>query len=85
MPRHPGLPRPVKFTLSKTTLLEALVAVDRDNDATARVLKLETDFREKIKSHVEALPTSEAEFRKFNTNPFVLMIHTFKQQYRHIS
>jgi hypothetical protein len=78
VPRHEGLPRPVKFTLSKTALLEALLALDRDKDATARVLKLENDFREKIRSHVEALPTSEAEFSKFNTNPFVLMIHTFK-------
>lgn len=85
MPRHEGLPRPVKFTLSKATLLSALVAIDRDKDATARILKLETDFREKIQTHVESLPTSEAEFRKFNTNPFVLMIHTFKKQYRHIS
>ncbi len=85
MPRHEGLPRPVKFTLSKTALLEALVAVDKDKDATARVLKLENDFRDKVRSHVEALPTSEAEFSKFNTNPFVLMIHSFKKQYRHIS
>jgi hypothetical protein len=85
MPRHKGLPRPVKFTLSKTALLEALVAVDRDKSATARVLKLETNFRKKIRTHVEALPSSEAEFSKFNTNPFVLMIHTFQKQYRHIS
>jgi hypothetical protein len=85
MPRHEGLPRPAKFTLSKTALLETLAAVDRDKDATARILKLETNFREKIQSHVGSLPTSEAEFRKFNTNPFVLMIHTFKKQYRHIS
>jgi hypothetical protein len=85
MPRHEGLPRSVKFTLSKTALLEALAAVDKNKEATARVLKLENDFRQKVQSHVEALPTSEAEFSKFNTNPFVLMIHTFKKQYRHIS
>lgn len=85
MPRHEGLPRPVKFTLSKATLLQALVAVDKDKEAAERFLKLETDFRKKIQSHVEALPTSEAEFSKFNTNPFVLTIHTFRKQYRHIS
>lgn len=85
MPRHEGMPRPVSFDLSKSALLEALAAVDKDKDATARVLKLESDFREKIRTHVEALPTSEAQFSKFNTNPFVLMIHSFKKKYRHIS
>src|SRR5437762_8685949 len=85
MPRREGLPRPVKFTLSKASLLTALNVLDKDKTATARVLKMENDFREKIRSHVESLPTSEAEFAKFNTNPFVLMIHTFKKQYRHIS
>lgn len=59
--------------------------MDKDKQSAARVLKMETVFREKIKYHVEALPTSEAEFSKFNTNPFVLMIHCFKKQYRHIS
>lgn len=85
MPRHEGLPRPARFSLSKAALLKALVAVDKDNEATARVLQLETLFREKIKTHVEALPTSEAAFGKFNTNPFVLMFHAYKKQYRHIS
>jgi hypothetical protein len=85
MPRHEGMPRPTRFTLSKTALLAALLAIDQDKDATARVLQMETDFREKIRTHVESLPTSEAEFSKFNTNPFVLMIHTFKKQYRHIN
>ena len=85
MPRHQGLPKPVRFTLSKLGLIEALVALDKDKGATSRVLKMETDFRKKIQTHVEALPTGEAEFAKFNTNPFVLMFHTFKKQYRHIS
>jgi hypothetical protein len=85
MPRHEGLPKPVRFTLSKPALLAALVAVDKNKQSAARILKLETDFREKIRTHVESLPTSEAEFSKFNTNPFVLMFHTFKKQYRHIS
>src|SRR5581483_5737400 len=85
MPRHPDLPRPGKYTLSKSSLLRTLFAVDTDPQAKARTLKMETDFREKIKTHVESLPTSEAKFAKFNTNPFVLMIHTLKKQYRHIS
>lgn len=85
MPRHKGLPRPAKFTLSKNALLEALASLDKDTKATSRVLTLENSFRTKIDSHLEALPTSDAAFRKFNTNPFVLMIHTFKKHYRHIS
>ncbi len=85
MPRHEGLPRPVTFTLTKPALLKALAAVDKNKQATARILKMENDFREKIRTPVESLPTSEAEFSKFNTNPFVLMIHTFKKQYRHIN
>ena len=85
MARHEGLPRPIPFRLSKPALLEALATVDKNRQSTARVLKMETSFREKIRSHVESLPTNEAQFRKFNTNPFVLMIHCFKKQYRHIS
>src|SRR4051812_39936490 len=85
MPRHKGLPHPVSFMLSKAALLRALEVLDKDEGATARVLEMENGFRAKIKSHTEALPTSEARFAKFNTNPFVLMIHAFKQQYRHIS
>lgn len=85
MARHEGLPRATRFTLSKLALLSDLICVDTDKAATARVLTLETAFREKIKTHVEALPTSEAAFSKFNTNPFVLMIHTFNKRYRHVS
>jgi hypothetical protein len=85
MPRHEGLPKPVRFTLSKPRLLASLLAVDEDKQASARILKMETVFRTKIQTHVESLPTSEAEFSKFNTNPFVLMFHTFKKQYLHIN
>jgi hypothetical protein len=84
MPRHEGLPRPAAFRLSKDALLRSLKAVDMDREATERVLRIETGFREKIRAHVASLPTSQAKFAKFNTNPFVLMIHTFNKQYRHI-
>jgi len=85
MPRHTGLPRPTPFSLSKSALLKALAIVDADKQATERVLKMENEFRKRIRTHVESLPTSEADFAKFNTNPFVLMLHTFNKQYRHIS
>jgi hypothetical protein len=46
---------------------------------------METDFRKRIDQHVEGLPNSQARFSKFFTSPFVLMIHSRKQKYRHIS
>jgi hypothetical protein len=49
------------------------------------VLTLETEFRRRIGIHVGSLPTSDAMFAKFNTNPFVLMIHSRNKGYRNIS
>ncbi len=85
MARHEGLPRAARLILSKRALLKALVAVDGDRGSSDRVLKMETDFRERIAAHLESLPTSEAEFAKFNTNPFVVMFHAFMKEYRSIS
>jgi hypothetical protein len=83
--RHKGLPRPTSLTLSKTALLRDLEALDKNKAATKRVLKMETDFRSRIGSHVNSLPTEKAKFAKFNTNPFVLMFHCMRQGYQHIS
>jgi hypothetical protein len=78
MPRHSGLPKPDAFGLSKAELLRSLVAVDQDREATARVLRMETAFREKIQIHVESLPAEDAKFSKFNTSPFVLMFYSLQ-------
>lgn len=85
MAKHKGLPAGSVRVISKQELLQQLSAVDADKRATTRVLAMETDFRKRITSHVESLPSSDAQFAKFNTNPFVLMIHSLNKKYRHIS
>ena len=80
-----GLPRPAKLTLSKLALLRDLTAVDDSEEGRKRVLAMETDFRQRIGAHVDSLPTNQASFAKFNTNPFVLMFHCFNRGYHHIN
>lgn len=82
---HPGLPKPQAVRLSKENLLQSLMTIDQDQHATARVLTMETDFRQKIENHLQSLPTNQAKFAKFFTNPFVLMIHSFKKRYHFVS
>ena len=80
-----GIPRPVTTTFHKQTLLDKLLAVDQDVAARARVLAMEVDFRQRITQHVLTLPAANAQFSKFNTNPFVLLIYSLQKAYRHIS
>ena len=82
---HKGIPRPEALTLSKAELLASLVRVDSDQGSSARALAMETDFRTRISSHIESLPTKEAKFAKFNTSPFVLMFYTFQHGFTRIS
>jgi len=82
---HPGLPKPAAATTTKTALLHLLKKLDEDKDGVQRVLKMETDFRRRISAHVESLPLEDAVFAKFNTNPFVLLIHSLKKKYKHVS
>src|ERR1035438_5477818 len=84
MARHVGLPAASNAVLRKTQLLNDLAAIDADRTATQRVLAMEIDFRARIRSHVDSLPTGDALFSKFNTNPFVLMFQSMKKGYRHI-
>lgn len=71
-------------TLSKRGLLAILSEVDRDTVARERVLKLETAFRTKIATHTRSLVSAESDFRKFNTSPFVLLIHASLKGYAHV-
>jgi hypothetical protein len=82
---HKGLPKSKASSIQKSQLLQSLQAVDNDAAARQRVLQLETDFRQRIGAHLESLPTSNADFAKFNTNPFVLMIHSRNKGYKRIS
>lgn len=82
---HTGLPRPARRVFRKTELLAALRTVDADTASTARVLALENEFRRRVQTHVDSLPAEDAKFEKFNTSPFVLMIHCMKRGYSRIS
>ena len=85
MPRHDGLPDAQAFAIKKSDILKQLSAVDSDKEAAKRVLKMEVDFRQRMTFAVQSLPTKDAQFAKFYTNPFVLMIHSLQKGYRHIN
>ena len=82
--KHPGLPKPSVFYLSKQALRAQLRRLDQDADARKRVLELETRFRARIESHVASLPAEDSNFARFNTSHFVLMIHALKRGYSHV-
>lgn len=82
---HTGLPRAERRVFKKSELLAALREVDADATSTARVLALENEFRRRVQMHVDSLPVEDAKFEKFNTSPFVLMIHCMKKGYSRIS
>ncbi|WP_421860914.1 PmeII family type II restriction endonuclease [Parvibaculum sp.] len=82
---HPKLPKKTPATiLSKRAIFSALKDIDDDNAARNRVLAMEEEFRKRIDGHLTALPTANAEFRKFNTSPFVLMFYSRQQNYARV-
>lgn len=83
--RRAGLPRPKATVISKNVLLQRLKEVDSNKECQDRVLRLETAFRIKIDSHITSLPSGDAVFRKFNTSPYVLLMHARQKQYTKIS
>jgi len=83
--RHNGLPRPAGRRLSKANLLLQLASVDRSDESRQRVLAMENQFRRKIDSHITSLPEGDAKFQKFNTSPYVLLIHARNRSYTRIS
>jgi hypothetical protein len=85
MAKHKGLPKAAKRTFSKAALLRTLSEVDVDAESRSRVLAMETEFRRRVSTHIGSLPTSTARFSKFNTNPFVVLIHSMKKGYRQIA
>ncbi|MDG4555567.1 MAG: hypothetical protein P9E24_15165 [Candidatus Competibacter sp.] len=46
---------------------------------------MENQFRRKIDSHITSLPEGDARFQKFNTSPYVLLIHARNRSYTRIS
>ena len=85
MPRNPDLPIPSETVFSKRDLLAELKEVDNSNEARTRILEMETAFRYRISNHVAALPAESSSFKKFNTNPFVLMFYTKQKGYSFVS
>jgi hypothetical protein len=83
--RHKGLPKATAKQLSKHRLLEQLQAIDSSIESRDRVLSMENQFRRKIDSHITSLPERDALFQKFNTNPYVLLIHAKQKSYTKIS
>lgn len=83
--RHPDLPRATVKQISKRTLLDQLTLIDDSPACRARVLSMETEFRRKIDAHIITLPAGDALFEKFNTSPYVLLIHARQRNYTRIS
>lgn len=71
--------------LSKRDIFNSLIAIDGDEAARKRVLRIETDFRKKIETHLLSLPKAQANFQKFNTSPFVLMFYSKKRGYTSVT
>ena len=82
---HEGMPRPEALVLTKADLVKSLAQVDGDQASSKRALAMETDFRTRITSHIDRLPTSDAKFAKFNTSPFVLMFYALQHGHTRIS
>lgn len=82
---HPGLPRAQKRTLSRQLLLRQLLQIDNEPERRSRVLRLENSFRAKIETHILSLPGQDAIFQKFNTSPYVLLIHARQRGYSKVS
>lgn len=85
MARNPDLPKPEALILIKNRVPTFLQTLDVNQDSRERILKIENDFRSKIQSHLESLPTSNSKFRRFNTSPFVLLMQSLRKGYTHIS
>ncbi len=85
MSRNPDLPKSDPQVLSKRTLLLELQAIDSCDEARARVLRLEIEFRRRITDHAAVLPAKSACLRKFNTSPFVLMFYAKQKGYAYVS
>lgn len=86
MPRnHAGLPRATQTAMSKQELLGQLLVIDGTRENRERVLALETSFRRKVDAHVASLPASDSALEKFNTSPFVLLIHARHRSYTKVS
>lgn len=79
------IPTAVRTVFSKRDLLRQLSAIDNDVPARQRILRLEASLRSRTNAHLNTLPPESAKFDKFNTSPFVLMIHCLNRGYTKVS
>lgn len=85
MSKNPNLPQIIRTSFSKRELLEQLFIIDNDITRRKRVLALETSLRNGINTHINALPTANANLSKFNTSPFVILIYCKHRGYNYVS
>ena len=82
--RTKGLPKPSAIEQSKSELLAGLVKIDNSIAAQQRIKKMEDDFRHRIEIHLQSLDGASRAFRKYNTNPFVLLFYSSQKKLRRI-
>ena len=86
MPGHIDLPKSVPSTLlRKRNIFVSLKRIDNDAKARKRILTMESEFRAKIGTHIEGLPSVSSRFSRFYTNPFVLMFYSKQKSYSHVA
>lgn len=85
MAGHADLPSNIPaLLLSKRDIFQQLRSIDVDSLARARVLRMESEFRSKIDSHLKGLPDRSSKFSKFFTSPFVLMFYSRQKSYSRV-
>ena len=86
MAGHPDLPKNVPaLLLSKKEIFDGLKRIDGDSHARSRVLAMETEFRDKIGTHIKGLPQASSKFAKFYTSPFVLLFYSKQKSYSRVA
>lgn len=83
--RKSRIPKNSNFVITKRSVLDALKIIDQDQGAKDRILRMETDFRKKIKVLSDNLPVKSSKLGDLWTNPFVLMAHTYNKGYSRVS
>lgn len=82
---HAGLPKVSGLTDSKTRILRELQTFDSDSSFRDNCLALENMFRSRVQESIDAMPDQHSELGKFNTSPFVLLLHAFQRGYQSVS
>jgi Type II restriction endonuclease EcoO109I len=83
---HPDLPTDIQpLVLDKTDIFKSLKRIDSDSSSRNRILRMESEFRKRIGTHIKGLPEAGSKFQKFSTNPFVLMFYSKQKSYSRVA